>query len=78
MYSLLTEVHGTVVEVTFVFPASSWKASLLSNQSVESWVIKLYNPSQRDFSLVPCDVKSRQMNTDNLVLFWTEVAEMKK
>ena len=36
MYSLLTEVHGTVVEVTVVFPASSWKASLLSNQSVES------------------------------------------
>lgn len=77
MYSLLTKVHRTVVEVTFLLPTSR-EASLLSDQSLLRAESFTYIIQVREFWFVPGDVKSRQMNMDNLVLFWGEVAEMKK
>ena len=59
MYSLLTKI----------LPTSSWEVSSLSDQSQLRAESSNYTIQDRKFWFVPGDVKSRQMNMDNLVLF---------
>ena len=59
MYSLLPKV----------LPTSSWEFSSLSDQSQFRAESSNYTIQDRKFWFVPGDVKSLQMNMDNLVLF---------